>query len=158
MLAGCGFHPVYATRGGRSSPAQQELAAIDVALIPERSGQLLRQALQQRFDGPGYAIAKRYVLTIGFGVSADTIAIQRDSSPTRIRELGSATWFLKRLDPGNTLVTNGIAKSLDGLNIIDQQYFNQDLENEGVQRRVAENVANQITLQLASYFARHPTA
>ncbi len=157
-LAGCGFHPVYATRNGRLSPAQAELAAIDVALIPERSGQLLRQALQQRFDGPGLALAKRYTLAIGFGISGDAIAIQRDSTPSRVRELGVATWFLKRLDPSATLVSSGVAKSLDGLNIIDQQYFAQDLENEATQRRIANNVADQITLQLAVFFDRHPQA
>ena len=157
-LAGCGFHPVYASRDGRPSVAQEQLAMVDVGLIPERSGQLLRQALQQRFDGAGLAMAKRYTLAIGFGISADAIAIQRDTTATRVRELGTATWFLKRLDPASTLVTSGVAKSLDGLDVIDQQYFAQDLENENAQRRIANNVADQITLQLAAYFARHPQA
>ena len=157
-LAGCGFHPLYATRDGETSPAQRELGAIDIGLIPDRSGQLLRQALQQRFEGSGLALAKRYTLSISYGVAGDAINVQRDTTPTRLRQFGTAAWTLKKLDPQNTLVTNGTARSLDGINILDQQYFAADIESEASQRRLAENIADQITLQLASYFARHSAA
>ena len=51
-LAGCGFEPVYMPSAGDTpGVAQRELAAIDVAIIPDRPGQLLRQALQQRLGG-----------------------------------------------------------------------------------------------------------
>ena len=156
-LAGCGFHPLYATRNGQSSPAQLELAAIDVGIIPDRPGQLLRQALQARFEGSGMALAKRYALSVSYGVAGDPISVQRDSTPTRLREIGTAQWTLKQLDPASTLVTSGTARSLDGVNIIDQQYFAADLEGEAAQHRLAENIADQITLQLASYFTRRRT-
>ena len=46
-LAGCGFQPVYMpTASGQAGPAQRELAAIDVALIPDRPGMLLAQELE----------------------------------------------------------------------------------------------------------------
>jgi LPS-assembly lipoprotein len=157
-LAGCGFHPVYATRGGHPSVAQQEMGKIDVNLIPERYGQLLRQALQERLDGAGMASAKQYALSVSYGLSADAISIQPDTTPSRLREQGTAVWSLKKLDPSSTLVAAGTARSLDGLNIIDQQYFAADLEGEAVQRRLAINLANQITLQLASFFARRAPA
>ncbi len=158
LLAGCGFRPLYGRRNGQPSPAQRELAAIDVALLPDRAGQLLRQALQQRFDGPGYALAKQYTLSVSFGIVGDATNIQQDSTPTRLRQIGTATWTLKRLDTANTLVTNGSARSLDGVNIIDQQYFAADLAGEAATRRIAENVADQMTLQIASYFARLGTS
>ncbi len=157
-LSGCGFHPLYAKLNGHPSVAQAALGTIDVGLIPERPGQLLRQALQRRFDGPGMALAKRYTLSVSFGIAADAINIQQDTTPTRLREIGTATWSLKALDTTNTLVTSGVARSIDGLSIIDQQYFAADLESETVQRRIAENVADQITLQVASFFARRGSA
>ncbi|MDQ2801372.1 MAG: hypothetical protein M3Y41_01300, partial [Pseudomonadota bacterium] len=47
-LAGCGFQPVYMpTASGSAGPARRELAAVNVQIIPDRPGQLLRQALQQ---------------------------------------------------------------------------------------------------------------
>ncbi len=50
---------VYAVRE-RTSPAQHELGLIDVALLPDRAGQLLRQALAAAVGEPGEALAKRY--------------------------------------------------------------------------------------------------
>ena len=152
LLAGCGFHPVYGSRGV-SGGSQRELAAIDVALLPDRTGQLLRQALQQRFDR-GEAVAKQYTLSVSYGIAGEGISVEQDSSVTRIRLVGQATWFLKALDPAQTLVTSGSARSLDGVNVLDQQYFEQDLATETAQRRLAENVADQITLQIATFFSR----
>ena len=47
------------TASGQPGPAQRELAAINVNLIPDRPGMLLRQALQDRFEGAGSATAQR---------------------------------------------------------------------------------------------------
>ena len=156
-VSACGFHPVYAVRNG-TSPAQHALGLIDVALLPDRAGQLLRQALQQRLANPGEALAKRYELSVAYGITSDSIAVQQDSTTSRIRQTGTANWTLKMLDPSNTLVTSGTARTLDGVNVIDQQYFEADLASEAALRRIADAIASQITLQLASYFARHEAA
>ena len=154
LIPGCGFHPVYGVRGGTTSPARHEMGLIDVALLPDRAGQLLRQALQQRLAEPGEALAKRYELSVSYGITSDSIGTQRDSTITRIRQTGTAVWSLKMLDTSRTVVTSGAARTLDGVNVIDQQYFEADLASETAQRRIAEAIADQITLQLGSYFAR----
>ena len=91
-------------------------------------------------------------------MAGDSIGIQQDSTATRVREVATATWFLKALDPAQTLVTSGTARAVDGVNVLDQQYFAADLEGETVSRRFAETIANQIALQIASYFSRRETA
>jgi len=59
-LSGCGFQPVYMpTASGKAGVAQRELAAIHVALIPDRPGQVLRQALQSRFEMSGSGVQQR---------------------------------------------------------------------------------------------------
>ena len=153
-LTGCGFHPLYGSRTNGTAP-RQELAAISVELIPDRPGQLLRQALQQRMDH-GEDTPKRFSLSVSFGVAGESIGIQRDTSSTRLREVATATWTLKALDPGSTVVTNGTARAIDGVNILDQQYFAADLEGETATKRITETVADEITQQIASYFARRP--
>jgi LPS-assembly lipoprotein len=156
LLAACGFQPVYMpTASGSAGVAQRELAAINVAIIPDRPGQLLRQALQARFEGSGAAAAQRYELRVGFGIAGDAIAIRPDSNPTRIREIGTASWTLVAQDPARTTVTSGSAKAVDGYNLIEAQYFASDLENAVVQRRLAEALADQITMQLSVYFRQH---
>ena len=155
LLPGCGFRPLYGSDGGVAAGEDHNLAMIDVALIPNRSGQLLRQALQQRLYGTGNdAPAKQYTLTVGFSVAGEAISEQEDSSVSRLRQFGAANWTLKRLDPAQSLVASGLARSLDGVNIIDEQYFATDVESETVARRMADTLADQITLQLAAYFNR----
>jgi len=158
-LSGCGFQPVYMpTASGNAGVAQRELAAIEVAIIPDRPGQLLRQALQDRLELGSSGIARRYDLNVGFGISGEGIAIQTDTSPTRIRFIGSATWNLVAQDPGRTRLTNGYATAVDSLNILDTQYFAADLGSETVQRHLADALAEQITIQLAAYFRRRAAA
>ena len=56
-------------------------------------------------------------------------------------------------NPAATLAS-GTARSLDGYNILDEQFFYATLEQEETQRRQAEALANQIALALGVYFDR----
>ena len=152
-LGGCGFHPLYApTSFGTPGPAAAELAAVYIPPITERTGQLIRQALQQRFEGTGTGTAKRYELLVTYGVAAEGQAIQRDSSSTRIRLVGTATFNLRELSLTHKPLTVGTARVLDGYNILNQQYFAASLENDAAQERIAQSLADQITLKLGIYF------
>ncbi len=155
-VAACGFRAVYAPGSSdANAPAAAALAQIGVGLIPERSGQLLRLALQERFERAGIAAARRYDLAVSFGVSSDTLGIRfSDSNPTWVRVVGTATYVLVAQDPGRATVTSGTARSVDGYNVFANQYFAADQEADAVQRRVAEAVADQIALQLATFFAK----
>jgi LPS-assembly lipoprotein len=155
-LSGCGFQPVYMpTASGKAGVAQRDLAAIEVDLIPDRPGQLLRQALQDRLAMGASGVERRYELkVVGFGISGEGIAIQSDNSATRYRSIGTANWSLIAQDPGRTPLSSGSARSIDALNIFDEQYFAADLEVEAVQRRVAEALADQIAIQLAIFFRK----
>jgi LPS-assembly lipoprotein len=158
-LSACGFHPVYMpTASGQAGVAERELAAIRVDLLPDRPGQVLRQALQQRFEGAGDSVARRYDLSVGFGVSGEGIAVMPDSIATRLRLVGTASWTLTAEDPGRTKLTSGYARVVDGYNLFNAQYFTADLENEALTKRVAEALADQITIQLATYFRKQAVA
>jgi LPS-assembly lipoprotein len=154
-LSACGFRPVYMpTASGKAGVAQRELAAIQVDPIPDRPGQLLRQALQDRLEGAGSEVARHYDLSVAFGVGGEGIAVEQTSIPTRVRMIGSATWTLIAQDPGRTKLTSGSARAIDAINIIGSQVFAFDLENEAVTHRLADALADQITLQLATYFRK----
>lgn len=158
-LGGCGFTPVYGTRSATGTNAARDgLAAIAVEIIPERSGQLLRQALQERCERFGAGAERRYTLQASFSVADEGIAIQQDSAVTRIRMTGYAQYTLRGLDSSRRTLTSGTARALDGLDVINQQFFAGDLEHEQIVRRLAEACADQIALQLANYFDSHPTA
>jgi hypothetical protein len=152
VLSGGGFQPMFAARSpGQAGPAVEGLAETNVLLMPERSGMLLRQALQARFDRGG-GVAQRYDLQVGFGVGAEAIGIQSDSAVSRIRLSGIATWTLLAQTPQRSTLASGSARTTDSYDIIDVQLFAADMEQDMVFRRMAEALADQITLQLGAYF------
>ena len=158
-LAGCGFRPLYApTASGAPGPAAAEMAAIYVPVFADRPGQLLRQELQQRFEGTGTGTAKRYELVASIAVNAEAIAIQRDSSSSRVRLIGSAPWVLRTLSLDHAVLAQGTSRTLDGYNILNQQFFAADLESEVVIRRVAASLADQISTQVGAFFLRRAEA
>jgi LPS-assembly lipoprotein len=153
-LTGCGFQPVYMpTASNKPGVAQRELASVYVPIIPERPGQLLRQALQERL-GDDSGPASAYDLQVRFSIAGEGIAIEADTIATRLRLIGVATWTLVAHDATHTTLTTGSARAMDGVNIFDEQYFAADLETEKVQQRMAETIAQQITTQLAIWFRK----
>lgn len=152
-LGGCGFRPLYGT-GGSDPDVQARLGEVEVALIPERSGQLLRQALQTRLERGGAGIARRYDLAVQLSLAFEPIAIQIDNSASRVRVIGTASWVLTAQDAQRSTVANGSARETDGYNIINQQFFAAELSNTAVQRRMTEALAERITTQLATHFSK----
>ncbi len=148
----CGFHPVYGTVS--AGAGQARLAEVYVGLIPNRPGQLLRQALQARLEGSSADTPKRYSLSVGFAESVQGLNVQADNSTTRNRDISTATWSLHLVDNPAATLASGTARSLDGYNILDEQFFYATLEQEETQRRQAEALANQIALALGVYFDR----
>jgi LPS-assembly lipoprotein len=154
-LVGCGFQPLYMpTASGRAGPAQRELAAVNVNLIPDRPGQLLRQDLQERLASDSAGTPQRYDLAVTFTISGEGLAVLDDNSATRERLTGNARWILRARDPAQTQITSGSARALDAFNVLDQQFFAADVGNEQAQKRLASALADQIAAQLAVFFRR----
>lgn len=157
-LGGCGFRPLYLPQSGEGRPAAAELAAVYVPVLPERPGQLLRQALQRRLEGAGSGTAKRYELTAYLVASGEGVATQRDSSTTRVRLNATGPWYLRTLNLDRALLAQGSSRIVDGYNILNQQYFAADLENDAAIKRIAEALADQIVTQVAVFLSRQPPA
>lgn len=151
-VAGCGFRPVYGPGGVNTGSAAAELSAIDIENIPERIGQLLREDLQVRFERGGTGTPRRYDLQVILGMSGEAVAIRQDSTSSRIRLVGTASWTLFTQGLPRKQLASGRAREVDGYDVIDQQYFTADLQSEAVQRRMMDALADQVTLQLASWF------
>ena len=155
-LTGCGFQPVYMARSDGAGAAAG-LAEIDVKPIYERPGQILREALLGRFGSePGSA--RKFDLRVNFWITGEAQGVLNFTQPTRVRLVGNATWTLSGHDPKQTKLTGGTDSLVDGFDVFDAQYFAMDLSNEAVQRRLAEAMAERITLRLAMWFHQHPSA
>ena len=81
-LTGCGWAPLYADR--ETGPADAELAAIKVAPIPERAGQILALGLRQWLNPTGAPVPSRYLLRTVLTSRASTSAFSLSvSGPAR---------------------------------------------------------------------------
>ena len=151
-LAGCGFHPLHGDR------PDAQLPEIFVATIPGRPGQLLRQELQQRLAGSSDSTPQDYTLRVAYALSSEAIDIHGDNTSGRNRIVGRATWTLSSVAPNPVTVTTGSVRSVDGFDTIDTQYFAATIASETTFGRVAGNLADGITTQIATWFASHPAA
>jgi LPS-assembly lipoprotein len=151
---GCGFRPLYAP-GGATNAALKD---VYVDVIANRNGQLLRQALQQRMEGEGSEGSKHYELSVALSFTGEAVGIQGDTSSDRTRYIGTARWTLKQPGDLGTKIVSGSVRSVDGANVIDEQFFYSDLSSEAIQRRMGDNLADQIVERLAEYFRAHPEA
>lgn len=153
-LSGCGFTPLYGGANGKAASAALE--TVQVGMIPDRTGQVLRQTLQQDFYVQGAPTQALYILSVSYNVAQTGEGVQADSSTTRTRFMGEAQWQLSPIGAPDKILKSGHAVAMDGLNVIDQQYFATNLETASVQDRLAKEIAAQITAQLSVWFHEHP--
>ncbi len=162
LLAGCGFRPLYGpdgARGGgddfRGEPRLvQEMAAVRVANIPERGGQLLRRMLERRFESLSPGTAARYQLQTSFGVTTEALGFLRDGNTSRVRVIGSAPWTLTDGGTPPTVLGRGLARTIDSYNIPTLQFFAADMSREDTERRMIEELGDRIVLGVAAALRR----
>lgn len=150
LLGGCGFRPLYAP-GGQSAAAgatREELASVQVALIPERSGQLLRRTLQHRL-GSGYGVTPRYDLRAALQIGVEQEGFRRDGAATRSRYVVTAPWQLYTTAVPPVLVASGAETSADAWNLPDNQFFAADVASEAAQRRLIDLISSDIVEKVA---------
>lgn len=155
-LSGCGFTPLYG--GVQGQAASAGLETVQVQNIPERTGQMLRQSLQEQFYTDGQPTRELYTLSVSYSIFQTNIGVQEDSSTTRTRFNANAIWHLSPIGNPAVTVASGNATAMDALNIIDQQYFAENLETDTVNQQLANEIAGQITTQLAAWFRAHPNS
>jgi LPS-assembly lipoprotein len=151
-LAGCGFRPLHAPRGAASLP--RGLEGIRVGLIPERNGQLLRRQLEQRLGQGGARM--RYDLSVGLAYGIELQGFARDGTPSRVRITATANWFLFDTASPPRLVANGTARAFDAYNVPENQFFSADTSRDATERRLLEQLADDIVLRLAVLFEAGP--
>ncbi|RVT96652.1 hypothetical protein EOD42_09540 [Rhodovarius crocodyli] len=159
LLAGCGFRPLYRPGNMPSGEAlSAELAAVQVARIGERQGQLLRRALMARLEDTRPGTAPRYELRVGVRNDSDVQGYRTDGAITRIRVTVSADFVLMTLGTEQEEILRGTARKFDAFNLPDLQFFAADISREAMERRLMEDVAEDIARRLALEFRRRGEA
>ena len=157
-MGGCGFRPIHGGGGAAAGDAAvaADLAATRVPVIPERFGQLLRRGLQERLamGAPAGGIpaeATRWELLVGPSLAAEGIGIQQDGAASRVRTIATANWTLLRLAP-REVVASGFERTTDAYNIQGTQFFAADASREAMERRLADQLADEVVIRVALQF------
>lgn len=148
-LGGCGFHPLY---GAADEAGVDRLRDIFVAPIGDRWGQEIRLALQTRLAGTSDAQPQGYVLAVQPSLSQEAVSIHGDNTSGRNRVVARAHWVLSSVSPAPAVLASGDVRTVDGYNVINEEYFAAGIASETTQQRIAVNLADSITQQLSTWF------
>jgi LPS-assembly lipoprotein len=142
-LAACGFKPLYgeqSTTAGASGPL-----AVEVALIPNREGQVMRSVLRRRFSGTAFA---NYRLDVALAQASAVTAIDAAGDATRRRVTMTAGWRLSPLAPDAPKPLDGRVRVVEAYNLLASDYANYTAESAARERaaaRLADLVAQAAT-------------
>lgn len=149
-LAGCGFSPLYG-RGANGASPIEELAAIQVEQIPDRSGQILRNSLRDALNPNGLTVPARYRLRIRMTEPRQELALQRNDTVARVGYGVVASYFL--LDASGRSLTSGNASLTTNFEVSDSQYATLSSRNSARDRvmvQISEDIRDQLAIFLGS--------
>ncbi|CAA6604865.1 conserved exported hypothetical protein [Rhodospirillaceae bacterium LM-1] len=149
-LSACGFQPLHGGKGKQSATVP-EMSHIKIAMIADRSGQLVRNALLDRLTPLGQPEKPAYILNVRLSESKQSLGILKDETASRANFILSAGFALTNKE-GGTLYSS-TSSSQASYNILTEHYASTASE-KNARDRTAEDVADAIAMQLAAYFSR----
>jgi LPS-assembly lipoprotein len=151
-LVGCGFQPLYESKGVSGSDTVAHLAAIRISPIPDRSGQRLRNSLQDKLTPRGKGRAALYKLEVLLKESRSDFMILQDATSTLAKMRISAKYVLNDIRSGMPL-TRGTSESTTIFNIVESGFANLNAQSDARARAVNE-ISHDIRLRLGLFFKR----
>lgn len=154
VVSGCGFEPLYSSSNGSTTPAvTEQLAAIKISTIPDRSGQKLRNQLLPRLNPMGEPSAARYRLDVSYSRAKENFNLRKDDTTGRSRLRMVATYTLRE---GNKVLFKGSSISYTSFNVLDEQFASTIGERDAEDRGIVD-LSEDIRLQLAAFFKNRTT-
>lgn len=153
FITACGFQPMYGSsgNGAQAESVSAKLSLTEVATIPDRNGQMLRNTLVQKMYSYGGAVEK-YRLTVSLRSDMTNMGLQRDATATLTRLNMTADFILEEKATGKTLLQSS-SKSTVVFNILSAQY-GSIVNEKDAERRAINDIASDITTKLAAHFSR----
>ncbi|MBM3517739.1 MAG: hypothetical protein FJX56_07635 [Alphaproteobacteria bacterium] len=152
---GCGFRPLYGEHGAAES-ARIRLEAVEIAPIPDRVGQVVRNHLRDLLTPRGRTAAPMFRLDVALEKTTEGLAFARDDTVTRFSLTLAAHYDLVELASGRPLVS-GRTRSIAAYNVVESDYATIAAARDA-EARVARAVSEEIALRLAVYLGAAPGA
>jgi len=150
-VSGCGFSPVYQSASSETSNAVLlELSKVDIRIIPDREGQMLRNFLFDRMHPRGQAEKTMYVLTTDLAVSTRDLGVQLDETTARSRVDVSVNYTLS----GNGLNRKFHSRNSSSFSTVEVEYSSLVAEQDAIERSL-RSIANEMTVRVAAVLKAH---
>jgi LPS-assembly lipoprotein len=154
LLGGCGFRPLYAPHGPRDW--DPDLAAISVAPIADRPGQILELALREDLNPAGVSVPARWQLVTTLRISRADLGIQRNATATSSEITVSANYTLYDVASGHQVYANA-SRAISDFNQITDAYATQ-VAADDARDRALEEVAQDMAIRMAVFVRQNRAA
>lgn len=157
LIASCGFEPMHGTAfkgdNAQSAHIKSELEQIEIANIPDREGQFLRNALIDSFYRDGRPINPSYVLEVKPIVeNTYDLDITIRSDATRQQLTLNTEMAFKNKVSGEVLLVRDL-KSSGSFNVLASEFATR-VSEQNTRENALKDLARQIELQIALYLKR----
>lgn len=154
MVSACGYRPLYGqTSAQTNGHTVADLAAIEIKPIPNREGQMMRNALKRRLVvRPGAPV--RYALNVQLNENISVLAVDSGSFATRANLIMSASYSLEDVSDHKPLA-HGSARSVASYNILTSDFATYAARQDA-RAKAIESLADDIRTRLAIYFDAGP--
>lgn len=154
LASACGFQPLYGEHGGAT--ASDQLAAIRVQPIADRSGQILYNALRDGLNPLGRPASPDYLLRVRLDEFAEEQALRTDETATRVSLTLTAAFALFAGDAKEP-VFQGVSRTTTAYNLLDSPYATLT-SADNARARALDDIAREIHSRLAVYLTRQANA
>ncbi|MGB0681335.1 MAG: LPS assembly lipoprotein LptE [Magnetovibrionaceae bacterium] len=146
LVSACGFSPLYGKRSGGSVAS---LNTIQVGIIEDRMGQMLRNELVTKLNGGVSPKNAAYHLDVKVQQSENKYGADADSFRTRANLIVKATYRLIDREEQET-VLNGAAESISSYDILTNKFATR-IASQEAQRLAAVALSDDIRARLAIF-------
>ena len=155
LASACGFRPLYGEHAVGANAADQ-LAAVRIEPIADRSGQVLYNALRDDLNPLGRPSSPDYRLHVKLDENLEDLALRTDETATRVNITLTATYALFSGDAKEP-VLKGVTRTTTAYNVLDSPYATLTSQ-EDARARALDDIAREIRTRLAVYLTRTATA
>lgn len=152
LLSGCGFRPLYARSDESGYSTVDELRAIRITPLRDRTGQQLHNLLRDRLNPLGQPVDPAYQLDVQVTETVRELALRSDETATRADLDIVASYSLSQADESEVLF-EGRSHAVNSFNILRSQFATQTSEKDARERSLRE-LSDDIRAQLGIFFAR----
>jgi LPS-assembly lipoprotein len=154
-LTACGFRPVYGVNRDTPTGVEEKLSRVEIANIPDREGQYLRNALIDRFYRNSRPVDAAYILTVSPVKETITdLDITKTSDTTRTQLRLAINYTLTDKATNQPLFTRQ-GTSVNSYNVLGSEFATRVTE-DNARKNALDDLARQVELQINLYFKRQP--